>query len=78
VLLSETVLDLTGHKCPIPVLKTKKALKSYPAREAIKILVTDPSAPRDFRAFCETAGHEFIAEGHEGDIIVIRMKKGEA
>ncbi|MDA9009265.1 sulfurtransferase TusA family protein [Alphaproteobacteria bacterium] len=77
-MMTETQLDVTGHKCPLPVLKAKKALKTVEVGAMLKVLVTDPSAPKDFRAFCETAGHNLIEESKEGEITVLLLQKGEA
>ncbi len=76
--MTETLLDVTGHKCPLPVLKAKKALKTVEIGAMLKVMVTDPSAPKDFRAFCETAGHSLIEEFEEGETTVLLLQKGGA
>jgi len=50
-------LDARGLKCPLPVLKARKAMKALAAGETLEVLATDPAAPQDFRSFCETTGH---------------------
>ena len=52
-------------KCPIPVLKARKAMKSINSGETLRVLATDPSAIEDFAAFCEVAGHNLL-ESSEG------------
>jgi tRNA 2-thiouridine synthesizing protein A len=52
----ERELDARGLKCPLPVLKARKALKSLGAGDALAILVTDPGAPADFAHFCAVTG----------------------
>ena len=74
--MSETLLDVTGHKCPLPVLKAKKALRPLEAGTLLKVLVTDPSAPKDFRALCETAGHRFVSETQEEKMTTLIIEKG--
>lgn len=60
-------LDARGLKCPLPVLKARKALKEVPPGEVLEVLADDPSAPQDFRAFCETAGLSLLeTPGPEG------------
>ncbi|MFH4354111.1 MAG: sulfurtransferase TusA family protein [Neisseriaceae bacterium] len=51
------VIDLKGLKCPIPILKTKKALTGLHSGEKLCILTTDEQAPADFRYFCHQTGH---------------------
>ena len=50
--MNTQTLDLTGLKCPLPILKTKKALAQMQAGEVITVLATDAGAPDDFAAFC--------------------------
>lgn len=54
-------LDLRGLRCPLPVLRTKKVLKSLAPGDEIEVLATDPQAPKDFRAFCDTTGHVLVS-----------------
>ncbi len=56
-------LDATGLKCPLPVLKARKAMKSLAPGDTLSIRATDPGSPADMRAFCDTHGH--VLETHE-------------
>ena len=58
---SEFIADTRGLKCPLPVLRTKKALASLPNGAELSILSTDKNAPNDFQAFCQQTGHLFIS-----------------
>jgi tRNA 2-thiouridine synthesizing protein A len=51
-------LDARGLKCPLPVLKARKALRDVPLGDTLTVLVTDPGAPGDFAHFCETTRNE--------------------
>lgn len=42
-----TELDLTGLKCPLPALRTRKALRSLPPATRFTVLCTDPMAAID-------------------------------
>ena len=53
-------LDATGYNCPIPVLKTRKALKDMATGEQITVLATDPASSIDIPHFCNTTGHELV------------------
>ena len=62
-------LDLSGLKCPLPVLKARKALRDYEDGAEVSVRVTDPKAPADFRALCDTVGHELLSQVAElGDL----------
>ena len=51
------IYDFTGLKCPLPVLKTKRALKNHNKGEVIEIIVDDPAANLDLKHFCEVSGN---------------------
>lgn len=69
-------LDLKGLKCPLPVLRARKALNGMAPDEELVILVTDPAAPDDFRAFCDQTGHGLVGIEAEGDAhrVTVRRK----
>lgn len=54
-------LDLRGLRCPLPVLRTKKVLKSLLPGDEVEVLATDPQAPKDFLAFCDATGHALVS-----------------
>lgn len=70
-------LDLTGLKCPLPVLKARKALRDYDEGAEVQIRVTDPRAPGDFKALCDTVGHTLVSEmpDSDGKILTLRVHK---
>ncbi len=51
------IYDFTGLKCPLPVLKTKRALKNHSNGEVIVIIADDPAAHLDLKHFCEISGN---------------------
>ena len=40
--MAKTKLDLSGLKCPLPALKTRKALKTVPPGDFLEVICTDP------------------------------------
>lgn len=55
-------IDTAGLKCPLPILKAKKALADIGSGEVIKVITTDPHAEEDFQAFCAQTGHQLLAQ----------------
>ena len=53
-------LDLRGLKCPLPVLKARRAIKDMTAGQVLEIFADDPAATLDFAHFCETTGHALV------------------
>lgn len=64
-------LDLTGLKCPLPILKTKKALAGLKTGDVLTVKVTDPNAPDDFSAFCRQTGHALLEQKTSSENIFI-------
>ena len=75
VTLVSHFLDAKGLKCPLPVLRAKKAMRALASGEILVIEATDPAAPDDFRAFCETTGHELLATEQAGGAFVFHIKR---
>ena len=71
-------IDLTGLKCPLPVLKARRAIKDLNPDDILEVRADDPAAQLDFPHFCETSGHELIkAEAHEtsdGIYLIFQIK----
>jgi len=68
-------LDAKGMKCPLPVLRARKAMKQVPAGEVLEIEATDPGAVQDFQAFCETTGHVLLASEERDGVYHFRIRK---
>lgn len=54
-------LDARGLNCPLPILRTKKALTAMSSGETLAIFSTDPGSVKDMQAFCKQTGHELVA-----------------
>ncbi len=74
--MSETLLDVKGLNCPLPVLRANRALRSMAAGERLRVLATDRAAAADMRAFCQETGHALLAFSEEGGVLsfVIRRR----
>lgn len=53
-------LDVKGLNCPLPILRTKKALSEMPSGEVLHVLATDPGSVKDFQAFAKQTGNELL------------------
>src|SRR3989449_8462356 len=54
-------LDARGLNCPLPILRTKKALTGMQSGQVLKVLATDPGAVKDFQTFSRQTGHELLS-----------------
>ena len=55
-------VDARGLKCPLPILRAKKALNDLESGQVVRILATDPGSVRDFQAFSRQTGNELLAK----------------
>ena len=70
-------VQATGLNCPLPLLKTKKALATMRDGERVYLTATDPGSPRDLTAFAAEAGHAVLfAERLEGVFHFVFEKHG--
>jgi tRNA 2-thiouridine synthesizing protein A len=54
-------LDARGMNCPLPILRTKKALTNLRTGETLAVISTDPGSVKDMQAFCKQTGNELIS-----------------
>jgi len=69
------ILDAKGLKCPLPVLKARKAMKDLPAGGVLRVLATDPGAVGDFKHFCDTTGHRLLGQHDEAGVLIFEIEK---
>ena len=68
-------LDATGLKCPLPVLKAKKALKPMAPGQTLQVLATDPGAAKDFVHFCEATGDRLVSSDEIDGVLTFLIAK---
>ena len=73
--MSETLLDVKGLNCPLPVLRANRALRGMAAGERLRILATDRAAVADFQAFCRETGHALVAWSEEAGVFSFVVRK---
>lgn len=68
-------LDARGLNCPLPILRTKKALTDMTSGQVLKIRATDPGSVKDFQAFSKQTGNTLLASDAAQDEFVFFMQK---
>lgn len=62
----DRVLDCKGMLCPMPVVKTAKAIKELPVGQVLLMMADDPGAKPDIEAWAKQTGHELLDVEQEG------------
>jgi tRNA 2-thiouridine synthesizing protein A len=65
-LKADKTLDCTGMLCPVPVIKTSKAIKELQVGQVLQMVATDPGAPADMEALARQTGNELL-DSHQED-----------
>ncbi|MBV9288400.1 MAG: sulfurtransferase TusA family protein [Hyphomicrobiales bacterium] len=73
--MAATKLDLTGLLCPLPALKTRKALKKMAPGDRLEVVCTDPLAAIDIPNLVNATGDLIERADNEGDTIVFVIQK---
>ncbi|MBZ0092163.1 MAG: sulfurtransferase TusA family protein [Burkholderiales bacterium] len=68
-------LDAKGLNCPLPILRTKKALGELAAGQVLKVIATDPGSVKDMAAFAKQTGNELLSSAEAGGEYQFFMKK---
>jgi len=69
-------LDAKGLACPMPIVKTKKAIDSLESGQILEVLATDKGAKNDLTAWAASSGHELVETKEENGVLSFYIKKG--
>jgi tRNA 2-thiouridine synthesizing protein A len=68
-------VDARGLNCPLPILRTKKALNDMSSGQVLRILATDPGSARDFEAFTRQTGHRLLRLDEQDGVFVFLLRR---
>ena len=68
-------LDARGMNCPLPILKTRKAINQIKIGEILEVSATDPGSVKDMASFCEQTGNRLVASNESSDGYVFLIEK---
>jgi tRNA 2-thiouridine synthesizing protein A len=75
VIKEDQVLDCTGLLCPMPIVKTKKAIDGLQPGQILKMIATDAGSPPDIAAWSRQTGNELLLSTEENKKFVFFLKK---
>ncbi|MBZ4219418.1 MAG: sulfurtransferase TusA family protein [Chlorobium sp.] len=74
-IVSNLALNCEGLNCPLPILKTKKAIDSLNSGEILKMIATDPGSVNDMASWAKRTGHELVAHTESAGVHTFFIKK---
>ncbi|PLR82200.1 hypothetical protein CVD25_08690 [Bacillus canaveralius] len=74
-LKTNLVLDAKGLACPMPIVKTKKAMNELEPGQVLEVQATDKGSRADIKAWAQSSGHQYIGTVEEGDVLKHYLRK---
>ena len=71
----DQVLDAKGLSCPLPILKTKKAVEALSKDQVLKVETTDPGSKSDMASWAKRTGNEILSVEEGGGTFIFYIKK---
>ncbi len=71
----QRTLDCRGDACPLPLLKTKKAMAELASGEILEIVGTDPGSKNDLPSWASRTGNTYLGVEEEGDTFRFYLQK---
>ena len=68
-------MDLSGFKCPMPVILANRRLADLSEGDVLVVTATDPLARHDFRDYCRSAGHTLLKVEKRGEAMRFHLQK---
>ncbi|GHH99136.1 sulfurtransferase TusA family protein [Neobacillus kokaensis] len=72
---ANVVVDAKGLSCPMPIVKTKRAMDSLEAGQVLEVLATDKGSKADIKAWADSTGHQYLGIIEEGEILKHYLRK---
>jgi len=66
-IIPDATLDVRGISCPMPTLKTAKAMKNMAPGQILEVLGTDPGTKKDMPKLANKSGHEWLGFRDDGE-----------
>ncbi|MEK3855675.1 sulfurtransferase TusA family protein [Cytobacillus sp. FSL H8-0458] len=74
-LKTNSSLDAKGLACPMPIVRTKKAISNLNPGEVLEVLATDKGSKADIQAWAKSSGHQYLGTMEEGDVLKHYIRK---
>jgi tRNA 2-thiouridine synthesizing protein A len=75
ILQIDREVDARGLNCPLPILRTKKALNDMASGQVLRILATDPASVRDFQAFARQTGNQLLHHSEQDGVFAFLLRR---
>jgi rhodanese-related sulfurtransferase/TusA-related sulfurtransferase len=74
-LKANVTVDAKGLACPMPIVKTKKAINELEAGQVLEVQATDKGSKVDIKAWAESTGHQYLGTVEDGEVLKHYLRK---
>jgi len=75
IMLFNKELDVRGMNCPVPILRSKKAIGEIASGQVLKVVATDLGSVKDMQAFANQTGNELLGSGEASGVYTYFLRK---
>ena len=68
-------LDARGLNCPLPILRTRKALNGLDRGAILEVIATDPGSIKDMESFCQQTGNRLVSSSESANNFFFMIEK---
>ncbi|MFX3632713.1 MAG: sulfurtransferase TusA family protein [Candidatus Pristimantibacillus sp.] len=72
---ADHIVDAKGLACPMPIVRTKKAMDQLEAGQVMEVQATDKGSLADIQGWSKNTGHQYIGTIEEGDVLKHYLRK---
>lgn len=72
---SHYVVDASGLSCPMPIVKTKKAISELESGQVLEVHATDKGSTTDIQAWAKSSGHQYLGTIEKDGLFVHYLRK---
>jgi rhodanese-related sulfurtransferase/TusA-related sulfurtransferase len=72
---ADLTLDCTGLSCPMPIVRTKKAMEQVRSGQVIEVQATDKGSLADMQGWAKNTGHQYLGTVTDGNVLKHYLRK---
>ncbi|AMQ20855.1 sulfurtransferase TusA family protein [Anoxybacillus geothermalis] len=71
----DMTVDAKGLSCPMPIVRTKKAINELQPGQVLEVQATDKGSKADIKAWAESTGHQYLGTIEENGVLKHYIRK---
>ena len=75
---TDITVDAKGLSCPMPIVKTKKAINSLETGQVLEVQATDKGSKADIQAWAKSSGHQYLGTIEDGEVLKHYLRKSSS